>query len=106
MAAISCCRAPLRSTASGHSGPRSRVAREGALIGENAMIAEVQRPASARAKENSLVLRISRPVFHRVLSEFPQHAVRIRAELQARTRKIARELDELRVRAIDPAPAR
>ena len=93
-------------TAGGHSGQRSRVAREGALIGENAMITEVHRPASARAKENSLVLRISRPVFHRVLSEFPREAVRIRSELQARTRKIARELDELRVRAIDPAPAR
>jgi CRP-like cAMP-binding protein len=93
-------------TAGGHSGRRSRVAREGALIGENAMIAEVQRPASARAKENSLVLRISRAVFHRVLGEFPREAVRVRGELQARTQKIARELDELRVRAIDPAPAR
>jgi CRP-like cAMP-binding protein len=93
-------------TASGHARKRSRIVREGALIGENAMITEVQRPASARAKENSLVLRIPRPVFRRVLGEFPKEALRIRAELQARTRKIAGELDELRVRAIDPAPAR
>ena len=93
-------------TATSHSGPRTRIAREGALIGENAMIAEVHRPAGARARENSLVLRISRPVFHRVLSEFPKEAARIRAELQARTRRIARELDDLRTRAIDPAPAR
>jgi CRP-like cAMP-binding protein len=93
-------------TAGGRGGPRTRIAREGALIGETAMIAEVHRPAAARAAENSLVLRISRPVFHRVLGEFPKEALRIRAELQARTRKIARELDELRVRAIDPASAR
>lgn len=93
-------------TAGGNGGQRTRIAREGALIGENAMIAEVYRPSSARARENSLVLRISRPVFRRVLSEFPKEALRIRGELQARTRKIARELDELRVRAIDPAPTR
>jgi CRP-like cAMP-binding protein len=93
-------------TAGGRSGPRTRMAREGALIGENAMLAEVHRPAAARATENSLVLRISRAVFHRVLSEFPKEALRIRTELQARTRKIARELDELRIRAIDAPPAR
>jgi len=93
-------------TAGARGGHRKRIAREGALIGETAMIAEVHRPTAAQATENSLVLRISRQVFHRVLSEFPKEALRIRAELQARTRNIARELDELRVRAIDPPPAR
>ncbi|MGA2044544.1 MAG: cyclic nucleotide-binding domain-containing protein [Roseiarcus sp.] len=86
-----------------NAGERTRVAREGALIGENAMIAETQRPASARAREKSIVLRISQPVFRRVLGEFPKHAARIRSDLQARTRKLARELEELRTRAIDPA---
>jgi CRP-like cAMP-binding protein len=76
---------------------------EGALIGENAMLAEVQRPASARARENSIVLRVPRPVFRRVLSEYPKEAARIRADLQARTRKISGQLEELRARAIDPA---
>ena len=37
-------------TAQGHAGERTRLAMEGALIGENAMVAEVQRPASAHAK--------------------------------------------------------
>ena len=85
------------------AGERTRTAHEGALIGENAMIAEVHRPASARARENSIVLRIPRPVFRRVLSEFPKEAIKIRAELQARTRTISRDLEELRARAIDPA---
>lgn len=90
-------------TAQGHAGERTRLAMEGALIGENAMIAEVQRPASARARENSIVLRVPRHVFRRVLSEYPKEAARIRAELQARTRKISGQLEELRARAIDPA---
>ena len=90
-------------TAQGHAGERTRLAMEGALIGENAMVAEVQRPASAHARENSIVLRVPRPVFRRVLSEYPKEAARIRADLQARTRKISGQLEELRARAIDPA---
>jgi CRP-like cAMP-binding protein len=86
-----------------HSGERVRVAEAGTLIGENAMIAEVTRPSGARARENSIVLRIPRPVFHRVLGEFPKEAIRIKAALAARMRKISGELNELRVRAIDPA---
>jgi CRP-like cAMP-binding protein len=87
-------------SARGHSGERLWVANAGSLIGENAMVAEVSRPASARAKENSTVLRIPRAVFHRVLTEFPNEAARIRANLAARTRKISGELEELRARAL------
>ena len=90
-------------TARGHARERVRVANEGTLIGENAMIAEVLRPSDARARENSIVLRISRQVFHRVLGEFPKEATRIRANLAARMRKISGELEELRIRAIDSA---
>jgi CRP-like cAMP-binding protein len=90
-------------TAQGHAGERARVANEGTLIGENAMIAEIHRPSSARARENTIVLRVSRQVFHRVLGEFPKEAARIRANLAARMRKISGELEELRVRAIDGA---
>jgi CRP-like cAMP-binding protein len=87
-------------SARGHSGERLWVANAGSLIGENAMVAEVSRPASARAKENSTVLRIPRAVFHRVLTEFPNEAARIRANLAARTRKISGELEELRARVL------
>jgi CRP-like cAMP-binding protein len=90
-------------TARGHSGDRTLVAGLGTLIGENAMIAEVHRPSGARARESSIVLRIPRQVFHRVLGEFPKEAARIRANLAARTRKISGELEQLRVRALDSA---
>jgi CRP-like cAMP-binding protein len=90
-------------TARASRGNRTRIASAGALIGENAMIVEVSRPSGARARENSVILRISRQVFHRVLGEFPKEAVRIRANLSSRMRKISRELEELRLRAIAPA---
>ncbi|WP_158815866.1 Crp/Fnr family transcriptional regulator [Methylocapsa sp. S129] len=89
-------------TARGHAGERAHIAHAGTLIGENAMVAEVHRPSSARARENSIVLRIPRQVFHRVLGEFPKEAARIRANLATRMRKISGELEELRRRAIDP----
>lgn len=90
-------------SAGGQGRERTRVAGPGALIGENAMIAEVRRPSSARATENSVVLRIPRHIFHRVLAEFPKDAARIRASFAARTRKMSEELERLRVSAIDPA---
>src|SRR5471032_3370495 len=73
----------------GHAGERAKIAQVGALIGENAMIAEMVRPCAARAREKSAVLRIPRQVFHRVLAEFPTEATRIRANLAARLRKIS-----------------
>jgi len=86
----------------GHAGERAKVAQVGALIGENAMVAEMTRPCAARAREKSTVLRIPRQVFHRVLAEFPKEATQIRANLAARLRKMSGELEELRARAIDP----
>jgi CRP-like cAMP-binding protein len=90
-------------SAGGQGRERRRVAGPGALIGENAMIAEVSRRSSARATENSVVLRVPRAIFHRVLAEFPKDAARIRASLAARTRKMSEQLERLRVTAINPA---
>jgi CRP-like cAMP-binding protein len=90
-------------SAGGQGRERTRVAGPGALIGENAMIAEVSRRSSARAMESSIVLRVPRDIFHRVLTEFPTDAARIRASLAARTRKMSEQLERLRVSAIDPA---
>jgi CRP-like cAMP-binding protein len=93
----------LTLTSRGNARDRMHIAQAGSLIGENAMIAQTLRPCGARARESSIVLRIPRQVFHRVLGEFPKEASRIRAALAARVRKISAELEELRVRAIDPA---
>ncbi|MBV8472809.1 MAG: cyclic nucleotide-binding domain-containing protein [Hyphomicrobiales bacterium] len=64
-----------------------------ALIGEMALVADVVRRASARASEAVVALRIPREVFQRVLSEFPDAAAKIRAEMIARSRKLLGELD-------------
>ncbi len=90
-------------TARRHKGEWKRIARVGALIGENAIVADVARSTSARAGENSVVLRIPRLIFRRVLAEFPEEAARIRAGLAERTLTMSKSLEELRVRAIDSA---
>jgi len=79
---------------------RTHSARAGALIGESALVTEVARPASARASQSATLLRISRPVFHRVLEEFPSEAEKMRARLARKTRALARQLDALRERAL------
>jgi CRP-like cAMP-binding protein len=94
----------LTLTRKGRKGELTRTAGVGALVGENAMLVEVARSSSARARESSVVLRITRPIFQRVLREFPKDAARIRTTLAARTRNITAALEELRARAIDPGP--
>jgi CRP-like cAMP-binding protein len=71
----------------------------GALLGEMAMFAPTKRPATAKAREDSVALQIPRHVIHRVLAEFPGEAARIRSTLAERTRQMAGELDGVRKRA-------
>ena len=66
------------------------------LIGEAAMIAETTRPADARAREPSSVLKISRTLFHRVLSEYPDGAARVRRIVAERLLTLQGDLDTLR----------
>ena len=70
----------------GHYGP-------GTLLGELALITETQRPASARTGEPTELIRIGRPVFRRLLEEYPDFAAALHArlteELAEMTRRIA-----------------
>ena len=68
----------------------------GALIGETALLADVTRHASAKATEDSELLRIPGAVFRRVLSEFPRAAVQMRAAAVNRVREFVNQLDEKR----------
>ncbi|MDB5597757.1 MAG: cyclic nucleotide-binding protein [Hyphomicrobiales bacterium] len=54
------------------------------LIGELALLIPTDRPATVMAREPSTVLKISRSMFHRVLKEFPQSAVRLRSTMAKR----------------------
>ena len=70
------------------------------LIGNSALITETIRPATAFASEASSVLKISRVLFQRVLSEYPDSAARLRRTLAARLLALVRELDGVRTRAL------
>jgi CRP-like cAMP-binding protein len=67
-------------------------AERGALIGELALIVEMQRPATATALEYSSVIRIPRTLFQRVLDSDPSAARRLRDELANRTRQATSDI--------------
>lgn len=85
-------------------GPRGRMvvarAGPGSLLGELALIAETQRGSSAVTVGDCEVIRISRPLFRRMLQEFPEIAERLRqriaAELEELTRRISAVEDRFR----------
>jgi len=73
----------------------------GTLIGETALMADVVRHATAKATEDSEILRIPGAVFRRVLSEFPRAAVKIRSAAAARARDLVKTLDAKRVKLFE-----
>ena len=77
----------------------SRRVAAGALIGESALYAPVVRRVEARAEEDSVVVRIPRETFRRVLTEFPEAAENVRRALASRTRNLVDSLEAARVRA-------
>jgi CRP-like cAMP-binding protein len=77
------------------AGP-ALVARPPALIGDSALIAETARPCTAVAREASSVLKISRALFHRVLSEHPDSAERLRRSLGIRLLNLRDDLETYR----------
>jgi CRP-like cAMP-binding protein len=54
------------------------------LIGEMALLTATERPATMVAREPSTVLVIRRAIFHRVLKEYPQSALRMRGSIESR----------------------
>lgn len=84
-------------------GP-ARIMGPDALIGEIALLAPSKRPVTAVAREPTTVLKISRPLFHRVLSEFPSSAARVRSLISARLVAFAKELEEARSFTPSPGP--
>jgi len=81
--------------ASGH-GATARIVRPPALIGERALLIETRHPAAAIAREPTVALKIPRQLFHRVLSEFPQSAERLRQALSRDLRQFVGALAAVR----------
>jgi CRP-like cAMP-binding protein len=81
---------------SGRAGER-RVG-PGALIGETALIAEVQHDFAAKAEGEARVLDIPRDTFRRVISEFPEAATAVRVRMGAKLSKLIAKLETARTR--------
>jgi CRP-like cAMP-binding protein len=73
----------------------------GALIGESALYAPIARRVSARAVEDTVVMRIPRETFRRVLTEFPAGAEKIRVALAAKTRRLVDGLEATRIKSFE-----
>jgi CRP-like cAMP-binding protein len=78
------------------------VAGQGALIGELALIAPMQRPATATATDHATVIRIARSLFQRVLESDPAAARRLRDEFASRTSQIASDMLMAGAKLSDP----
>lgn len=74
-------------------GVAKQVIRAPALVGELSMIAPTEFSGSIVAREPTTILKISRPVFHRVLEEYPRSAQSIRDALLERLTTMAKEME-------------
>jgi CRP-like cAMP-binding protein len=72
------------------------VAGPGTLLGEAALLAETQRPATATAREASTVLRVPRAMFLKMLEGYPDAAQRLREVIAARADEWARDMENVR----------
>lgn len=64
----------------------------GTLLGELAMITPVHRSMTATTEEDSEIMRINRPLFRRMLEEYPDIAVIIEARIAANLEEMSRLL--------------
>jgi CRP-like cAMP-binding protein len=81
---------------SGRPNEPEMIAGVSALLGESALLAETVRPVTAIAREPSLVLRISRAMFLKMLESFPEAAQRLRELIAARADPWARDMENVR----------
>jgi len=73
----------LSSTARDGSVRHEGVAAVGTLLSELAMISVIERKFTATAVEDSEVIRINRPLFRRMLEEYPDVAVMVQGRIRA-----------------------
>ncbi len=70
----------------------------GALIGEIALISETENAATAVATKNTEVLKIPRPLFRRMLEEYPQLAVILQNRISESVEEFMEQLDKIRAK--------
>ncbi len=67
------------------------------FVGEIAILCDVPRTATVRAKTRLVTLRIAKDLFFRLITEFPQMAVEIMRELASRLEHTTAQLREARM---------
>jgi CRP-like cAMP-binding protein len=72
------------------------IAERGMLLGEAALLSQTRRSATATAREDSIVLRISRTMFLKMLESYPEAAQRLRELIASRADQWAREMENVR----------
>lgn len=82
--------------ANDRKGEEPLKARRGTLIGETAMLAETFRPSTAIATESTILFRIPRVVFIRILEGEPQAATALRRLIGSRIARVMNDLDLVR----------
>ena len=84
-------------------GPAEEIAGPGALIGELALFAALERPTTAIAREPTQVMKLSRSVMRRVLAESPDSAAALAHAIEERLTEFTGELASvgMSLRAID-----
>jgi CRP-like cAMP-binding protein len=71
------------------------IAETGSLLDESALLIEAPRRATATAREDSIVLRISRAMFLKMLENNAEAAQRLRELFAARADQLARDMEKV-----------
>jgi CRP-like cAMP-binding protein len=71
------------------------IAEAGSLLGETALLIDAPRRASATAREDSIVLRISRAMFVKMLESNPDAAQRLRTLFASHADQLGREFEKV-----------
>ena len=77
--------------------PSSHVFRAGTLIGQAALFAAIDRPATALAREPSQLLVFTRDLVERVLEAHPRSAMALRDAVADEARRLASTLSKLAI---------
>jgi CRP-like cAMP-binding protein len=73
----------------------------GTLLGELALISPITRSMTAIAEGQVEVMRINRPLFHRMLEEYPEIAETVRERITDNLSRLTRELGDIAPRFAD-----
>lgn len=76
-------------------GEPAKIVQAPGLVGELAMVAATESAGSIIAREPTTLLRVSRAVFHRILSEYPRSADAVRRMVSERLSALSSQLAPL-----------